>query len=86
MSKINEILEGWGNVMLDQFNAVDPVTKALAKKRMEICNECDMRVFNTCNPAKTGINIINKKPTRGCGCNISAKTLSPQSQCPLSKW
>ena len=33
-----------------------------------------------------GINEITKVETKGCGCNISAKTLSPESKCPLSKW
>jgi len=23
---------------------------------------------------------------RGCGCNISAKSMSPNSLCPLDKW
>ena len=27
ISKLNEILEGWANVVKDQFNAVDPQTK-----------------------------------------------------------
>jgi hypothetical protein len=45
-----------------------------------------MRIGNTCSPKNAGINEITKKETKGCGCNISAKTLSPESQCPLSKW
>jgi hypothetical protein len=86
MSKINEILTGWGNVIKDQFNMVDPVTKALAKKRLELCNVCDMRQVNMCSPLREGKNIISGQMVKGCGCNISAKTLSPESQCPLSKW
>ena len=86
MSKIIEIVEGWANVVKDQFNAVDPVTKAVSKKRLLECNDCDIRVGNTCSPQKWGTNIITEQRVNGCGCNIAAKTLSPSSQCPLGKW
>lgn len=86
MSKITEIIEGWGNVIKDQFNAVDPVTKSISEKRLLKCNICDIRSGNTCSPNKWGINIITEKLVNGCGCNIAAKTLSPSSKCPLSKW
>ena len=33
MSQLREILEGWGNVIKDQFDAVDIVTKNISKKR-----------------------------------------------------
>ena len=48
MSQIIEILEGWGNVIKDQFNAVDPVTKAISKKRLLECEPCSLRQGNTC--------------------------------------
>lgn len=86
MSKIVEIVEGWANVVKDQFNAVDPVTKEVSKKRLLVCNECDIRVGNTCSPQKWGINILTEQRVNGCGCNIAAKTLSPSSRCPLGKW
>lgn len=86
MSKIIEIIEGWGNVIKDQFDAVDPVTKEVSKKRLLECNTCDIRVGNTCSPNKWGINILTEQRAKGCGCNIAAKTLSPSSQCPLGKW
>lgn len=86
MSKILEIVEGWANVVKDQFNAVDPITKEVSKKRLLKCNDCDIRVSNTCSPNKFGINIITEQRVNGCGCNIAAKTLSPSSRCPLGKW
>ena len=61
MSKILEIIEGWGNVVKDQFNAVDPVTKAVSKKRLLECDDCDIRVGNTCSPQKWGTNIITEQ-------------------------
>lgn len=86
MSQLREILEGWGNVIKDQFNAVDPVTKAVSKKRLELCDPCGLRQSNTCSPQIYGYHVITEKRVNGCGCNISAKTLSPSSQCPLGKW
>lgn len=86
MSQIIEILEGWGNVIKDQFNAVDPVTKAISKKRLLECEPCSLRQGNTCSPSIYGYHIITNERKNGCGCNISAKTLSPSSQCPLGKW
>jgi len=86
MSKIIEIIEGWANVVKDQFNAVDPVTKEVSKKRLLECNSCDIRNGNICSPNRWGINILTEQRVNGCGCNIAAKTLSPSSQCPLGKW
>ena len=35
---------------------------------------------------RTGINIETGKVRKGCGCNLSAKTLDSNSECPLAKW
>ena len=86
MSQIREIIEGWANVIKDQFDAVDPVTKAVSKKRLEECDPCGLRQGNTCSPSMYGYHIITNERKSGCGCNISATTLSPSSQCPLGKW
>ena len=86
MSQIREILEGWGNVIKDQFDSVEPVTKAISKKRWQCCDDCSLRQGNTCSPQIYGYHVITNKRKNGCGCNISAKTLSPTSQCPLGKW
>ena len=86
MSQLREIIEGWANVVKDQFNAVDPVTKAISKKRLELCDPCGLRQGNTCSPQIYGYHVITEERKNGCGCNIAAKTLSPSSQCPLGKW
>ena len=84
--KILQILEGWANVIKDQFDAVDPVTKAISKKRLFHCNDCGLRQSNTCSTSIYGYHIISNQRKNGCGCNISAKTLSRTSECPLGKW
>jgi len=86
MSKILEIVEGWANVVKDQFNAVDPVTKSISEKRLLECNSCSIRNGNRCDPNQQIKNIITEKMVNGCGCNIAAKTLSPSSKCPAGKW
>jgi len=86
VGQIHEIIEGWANVIKDQFNAVDIVTKTLSKQRLVYCDECPLRLGNTCSPQIYGYHVITNERKNGCGCNISAKTLSRSSQCPLGKW
>jgi len=85
MSQLNEIINGWANVVKDKIGTLDPKIKQLAENRLLLCNSCNMRIENTCSTKRVGINKITKKETTGCGCNISAKTLSPESKCPLRK-
>ena len=83
---IEHIITGWANVVKDKFNVLDPATKDMAAERMQLCNMCYLRTGNTCDPSKGGMNLKTGKIEKGCGCNIAAKTLSPQSKCPLAKW
>ena len=66
MSQIKQILEGWGNVIKDQFNAVDPVTKAISKKRLQFCDDCSLRHGNTCSPQIYGYHVITNERKNGC--------------------
>jgi hypothetical protein len=86
IGKLGEILEGWANVVKDNFNAVDPQTKKKSEKRLLICNECSMRQGNMCSPYIFGYHVTTNERKNGCGCNISAKSLSYKSICPLGKW
>ena len=83
---VEHIITGWANVVKDKFNVLDPATKGMAAERMQLCNMCYLRTGNTCDPKKGGMNLKTGKIEKGCGCNIAAKTLSPQSKCPLAKW
>ena len=86
ISQIPLILEGWGNVVKDEFNILDPKIKQLASTRMLICDNCDIREENTCSTEIYGIHTKTGILANGCGCNIAAKTLSPNSECPLGYW
>jgi len=53
---------------------------------MKICDDCTLRIGGTCSPKKTGKHVETGEITKGCGCGLAAKTLSPTSHCPLAKW
>ena len=86
MANIIHILEGWGNYVRDKFDVLDSDTQELASKRLLHCDNCHMRDGNSCSTSKSGFHEVTKQLTYGCGCNISAKTLSRGSHCPLGKW
>jgi hypothetical protein len=86
MGTIKEILEGWGNVVKDKFGTLNEETKIMAEIRMEQCHSCSNRKGNVCDPTKQIKHIVNKQMVWGCGCNLTAKTLSPDSECPAGKW
>ena len=86
MSKLKEILDGWGNRIKDTFGTLDEDIKIMSQIRLEQCHSCSMRSGNVCDPTKQLKHIVTEQLVRGCGCNISAKTLSPDSECPAGKW
>ena len=86
MVNVIHILEGWGNYVRDKFDILDSDTQELAAKRLTHCDSCHMRTGNSCDTQKWGLHKVTKQKVYGCGCNISAKTLSKGSQCPLGKW
>ena len=86
MSKLYEILDGWGNRIKDNFGMLDPNIKQIASERLHLCNDCPLRVANTCSYTKSAEHIVTKKITKGCGCDIIAKAMSPTSSCILGKW
>jgi hypothetical protein len=86
MGQINEIPDGWGNLIKSNFGLLDEETRTLAEGRLIHCNVCSIRSANTCDPNQTIRNVKTNDMVKGCGCNISAKTLSRQSKCPAGKW
>jgi hypothetical protein len=98
MSKLAEIISGWTNRTLQEFNLLDEEIRIEGERRLTVCNDCPMRVGNSCSPNNRGEAVrdflyISNNEQRvkgvmypGCGCNIYAKTVSPLSQCPLDHW
>jgi hypothetical protein len=85
-SQVEQILTGWGNLIKSAFVDLDKDLKDLSSKRLIICDGCHMRNGGTCNPSMKGKHVVTGVETTGCGCRLSAKTLSPGSTCPLGKW
>lgn len=86
MKIIKDILQGWGNLVKDQFNLLDEETKELSELRLYNCHFCHLRDGNMCSPNKKGEHIYSGQIVSGCGCNIAAKSLAPDARCPLGKW
>lgn len=96
MSKIQEILNGWANVIRDELNTLPQEIKDLSSQRLTECDECPLRDGNTCSTKKKGLAVkdfvykgkLREKDQQysGCGCNLAAKTKSITSVCPLGKW
>jgi len=86
MLKLKDILEGWGNYVKDKLNLLDPAIKQIAKHRLLICDDCELRSFQICSPSKKGKHIETGEMVSGCGCGLPAKTLVPTAKCPLGKW
>lgn len=86
MGQLKEILDGWGNVVKDKFGTLNEEIKIMAQIRLEQCNTCSNRNGNMCDPTRKIKHIVTEQMVRGCGCNLTAKTLSPDSECPAGKW
>jgi len=83
---LKEIYDGWGNLIKDKLKILNPEIKEIGKRRLLICDVCEIRTKDICNPLKKGIHTITGKLVNGCGCALSAKVLSPNSKCPLGKF
>ena len=57
MSKLNEIINGWANVVKDRIGTLDPNIKQMAENRLLLCNVCHMRINNTCSPKNIWIDL-----------------------------
>tara|TARA_R110000868_G_scaffold14414_2_gene67056 strand:+ start:47452 stop:47787 length:336 start_codon:yes stop_codon:yes gene_type:complete len=98
INQIKQILNGWANLALDQLELLPEGLKKESENRFEICDKCPLRDNNRCDPNKTGQAVktflyiataeqrIEGSEYKGCGCNLSAKVVAGNSQCPLGKW
>lgn len=64
--KLKSIYEGWKYLIWP-----NPEIEKIAKKRADICSNCNWSKMNVC---------------RQCGCYISAKVRSEKEKCPIDKW
>lgn len=95
---LKNIINGWANNIKNELGTLDSNIKERGEKILLICDSCDLRVGNKCSTLKKGKavqdffykveNQQRKKEElyKGCGCNLSAKVLCDECQCPLGKW
>jgi hypothetical protein len=86
MAEFIAILNGWANLIKDAFGKLNEEQKALSKKRLSICDTCQIRSGNICNPKRMERHIETGALSRGCGCNIAAKSMVKHAKCPVGKW
>jgi len=90
MSKVNEILIGHINELLDN-------EEKLFNERMSICKQCPLyketKFGPICNPdlyinptTQETSNLPIHGWVKGCSCRLNAKTRSPKSKCIINKW
>lgn len=80
MSKIQEIYDGWKNLLVPS-EELKPHIEKVATTRLNICNTCE---FNSKNDRS--INIRFDMHCTNCGCTLAAKVRSLTSSCPIEKW
>lgn len=91
MSKFTEITNGWYNYLTQNSDF-----KPEAERRASICAGCKLNINNVCSRSTEDICVktfeyhnevrIEGNSYKGCGCALSAKTFSVNTQCPLNKW
>lgn len=84
MSKVNDILNGWGNY----FKGSDPATLEEAKRRAEICAKCP---FMKKGKHAAILPDMQIKEIEGyycgkCKCPISTIVRSKDYKCPDGRW
>lgn len=70
MSKLQDIIQGWVNVIWE-----NPQAEIIALERAAICSTCPINVDNVCS-----------LPLGGCGCPLIAATRAPYKKCPKGLW
>lgn len=71
MAQLQQILNGWGKLILKEFGLLPKELQELSEKRLLICDPCNRRSNDSCSL---------------CGCTLAAKTLVPEAKCPENKW
>lgn len=84
MSKVNDIINGWGNYL----KGSDPAILKVAKERAAICAECPLAKhgLHTAIMPDYSINEIQGMYCGDCGCPLSTAVRSKNYKCPKNKW
>ena len=78
MSKLQEIYDGWKNLLIPE-EELKPHIEKVAASRLNICNTCE-------HDSSKHITYRFDRHCKLCGCTLATKTRSLTSECPLDKW
>lgn len=84
MSKVDDILNGWGNYLKGSH----PTTLDKAKERAEICAGCPFakKGLHAAVLPDYSISKIKGMYCGDCGCPLSTAVRSENYKCPQNKW
>lgn len=88
-----EIFKGHVNELRHWLKLTDKKEEDIFLFRKKICDQCPMRISNTCStnkwihPETMEVSSTQKNGfVNGCGCRLSAKQKSLASKCPAGFW
>lgn len=91
--KRKEIINGHMNELYTLAGMTSKSDAAVFSIRQKICDDCPLKINNTCNtnmwidPTTMETSTTGKQGfVRGCGCRLSAKQKSKYSKCPAGFW
>ena len=79
MSKLQEMYDGWKNLLIPATE-LKPHIEKIAATRLNICNTCEF------DSNKLVTKVRFDRHCTHCGCTLAAKTRSLISACPIGKW
>ncbi|NQY28532.1 MAG: hypothetical protein HRT69_03565 [Flavobacteriaceae bacterium] len=89
----NEIINGHINELKTMAGLASKTEKNIFTLRENICNECPIKVNNSCDAGRwihpKTLDVVTTSIDgyiRGCGCRLSAKQKSKDSLCPAGFW
>ncbi len=86
LKQMGDIRDGFTNLIIEETVGLPPLERTLYEERAAICEECPVRVNNTCSKKRSIRHVVTGEYEHGCGCNLSASVKAPAKECPVGKW
>jgi hypothetical protein len=83
---LTNIIHGWWNRLKEVTFGNKDYVQEQANIRRIICGGCHINKGGLCHADNQGKHIYTGEWANGCNCPISAKSLDPDSDCPVGKW
>lgn len=81
-----QVIDGFTNLFLSELHLLSPKEAEVYAARYERCVGCSIRVGHSCDPNQFRTHVLTGEMVHGCGCNLAAKTKSPDAECPAGEW